>query len=266
MKKGKRKKRSAWWQICVSGISMIAILVAGQVSVAKSLDPDADKILQSMSGYLGSLAAFSMVADIDNEIISKDGQKLQLSSFETFVMARAGKFHVQRKGLFGEATFIFNGKTLTVYGKSLNAYIQKEVSGTTDDVIRAVEGEIGLNVPGADLLFSDPYAILSEGIESSIYIGIAYVNGIACHHVAFREAKVDWQLWVQAGDQPFPLKYVITSKWATGAPQYEVRFREWNPNPEIKTDHFSFVEPKGARRFETIPVNKMGEITGEEGK
>jgi hypothetical protein len=92
--------------------------------------------------------------------------------------------------------------------------------------------ETGLNAPGADLLFSDPYAILSAGIESSVYIGIAYVNGIACHHLAFREAKVDWQLWVQTGDEPFPMKYIITSKWVTGAPQYEVRLREWNPNPD----------------------------------
>ena len=265
MKKSMRERKSDWRQICVVGISIFAFLAVGKVSVAKNLDSDAEKILQSMSDYLGSLTTFSMIADVDNEIISKDGQKIQLSSFETIVLARAGKFHAQRKGLFGEMSLTFDGNTLTVYGKSLNAYIQKEVSGTIDDVIRAVEGEIGLNAPGADLLFSDPYAILSAGIESSIYIGIAYVNGIACHHVAFREAKVDWQLWVQAGDQPFPLKYVITSKWATGAPQYEVRFREWEPNPRIKTDHFSFVVPKDARRLETIPVNMMGEITGEEG-
>lgn len=266
MKKSKRKMQSVWWQICVSAISFIAILATGQVLAAKSLDPDADKILRSMSGYLSSLVAFSMIADVDNEIISSDGQKLQLSSFETVVMARPGKFHVHRKGMFGDVTFIFDGKTLTVYGKSLNSYFQREVSGTSDDAIRAVEMETGLNAPGADLLFSDPYAILSAGIESSVYIGIAYVNGIACHHLAFREAKVDWQLWVQTGDEPFPMKYVITSKWLTGAPQYEVRLREWNPKPGIKAGQFSFLVPKGARKLETIPVNEMGEIIGEEGK
>ena len=260
----KRKMHYNWWQICMTGISLIAILAAGQMSEAKSLDPDADKILQTMSSYLGGLATFSMVVDIDNEIISSDGQKLQLSSFESVVMARPGKFHVLRKGLFGDAAFIFDGKTLTVHGKSLNIYFQREVTGTSDDAIRAVEMETGLNAPGADLLFSDPYAILSAGIESSVYIGIAYVNGIACHHLAFREAKVDWQLWVQAGDEPFPMKYVITSKWLTGAPQYEVRLREWNPNPGIKAGQFSFLVPNGARKLETVSVNEMGEITGEE--
>jgi hypothetical protein len=266
MEKIKRKMQSVWRQICVSGIILIAILATGQVLAAKSLDPDADKILQSMSGYLGSLTAFSMNADIDNEIISRDSQKIQLSSFETVVMERPGKFHVHRKGLFGDVTFIFDGKTLTVYGKNLNAYVLREVSGTTDDAIRAVEMKTGLNLPGADLLFSDPYAILSAGLESSAYIGVAYVNGIECHHLAFRKAKVDWQLWVQTGDEPFPMKYVITSKWATGAPQYEVRLREWNPKPRIKAGQFTFSLPNGARRLETIPVNEMGEITIGEGK
>ena len=54
MTKSKRKMQSVWWQICVSGICLIAILAAGQVSVAKNLDSDAEKILQSMSDYLGS--------------------------------------------------------------------------------------------------------------------------------------------------------------------------------------------------------------------
>ena len=266
MGKIKRKIRSVWRQICVSGIILIATLAIGQVLEAKSLDSDADKILQSMSAYVGSLTAFSVNIDIDNEIITGDGQKIQLSSFETVVMERPGNFHVHRKGMFGELTLIFAGKTLTVYGKTLNAYVQREVTGTTDDAIRVLEIETGLNVPGADLMFSDPYAILSNGLESSVYIGIAYVNGIECHHLAFRKAKVDWQLWVQTGDEPFPMKYVITSKWSTGAPQYEVRLREWNSKPRIKAGEFSFSVPNGARRLEIIPVNEMGEITLEEGK
>ena len=266
MEKIKRKTQSVWRQICVSGIILIAVLATGQVLEAKSLDSDADKILQSMSSYLGSLTAFSMNVDVDNEIISNDGQKIQLSSFETVIMERPGKFRVHRKGMFGDVTFLFDGKTLTVYGKTLNAYVLKEVSGTTDDAIRAVEMDTGLSVPGADLLFSDPYAILSAELESSAYIGVAYVNGIECHHLAFRKAKVDLQLWVQTGSEPFPMKYVITSKWATGAPQYEVRLREWNPKPRIKAGEFSFSVPNGARRLEIIPVNEMGEITLEEGK
>jgi len=53
MEKIKQKMQSAWRQISVLEIIIIPFLATGQVLEAKSLDPDADKILQSMSGYQG---------------------------------------------------------------------------------------------------------------------------------------------------------------------------------------------------------------------
>ena len=250
----------------VLGVALCISLAASPVMSAESVDPDADKILRSMSSYLGGANAFSVNADIDNEVVTHDGQKLQLSSFATVVLERPGKFHIQRKGMIADAEFIFDGKTLTLYGKNLNVYAQVEVAGTIDDAIRAYELETGIPAPGADLLFSDPYAILSSGVKSSRYLGMAYINGVKCHHLAFREAKVDWQLWVKTGDAPLPMKYVITSKWHTAAPQYEVRLRDWNMKPSIKAGKFTFSVPQGARRLETIPVNELGEFTIKEGK
>ena len=250
----------------VLGVAICISLATGPVMSAEGVDPEADKILRSMSSYLGGAKAFIVNADIDNEIVTQEGQKLQLSSYATITLERPAKFHVQRKGMFADVTFIFDGKIVTLYGKKLNVYAQVEAPGTIDDAIRTVEMETGLDAPGADLLFSDPYAVLSSGVDSSAYLGTAYVNGVECHHLSFREAKVDWQLWVQAGDAPLPMKYVITSKWVTGAPQYEVRLRDWNTKPVIKADQFTFSVPKDATRLETIPVNEMGELTIEEGK
>ncbi len=65
--------------------------------------------------------------------------------------------------------------------------------------------------------------MFSSGAVSSGYYGTAYVGGIECHYLSFRSTKVDLQLWVKVGDEPLPMKYVITSKWITGAPQYSVQ-------------------------------------------
>ena len=252
--------------LLVFALEFAFCLAPGPVMSAEGIDPDADSVLKSMSSYLGGIKAFSMNADIDFEVVSRNGQKLQLSSFATAVLKRPEKFHIQRKGMIANLEFIFDGKTLTLYGKNLNVYAQIEAPGTIDDAIRAYELETGIPAPGADLLFDDPYAILSSGVESSAYLGIAYVSGVECHHLAFREEKVDWQLWVKTGDAPLPMKYVITSKWHTAAPQYEIRFRDWNTNPQINDEQFTFSAPEGATRLETIPVNEMGEFIIEEDK
>jgi hypothetical protein len=177
---------------------------------------------------------------------------------------RPNQFHIQRQGMIANADLIFDGETLTVYGNRNNVYTQREVPGTIDDAIRAFELETGIPAPGGDLLFANPYAVLSTGVESSTYIGTAYVNGIECHHLAFREDDVDWQLWVQVGEQPLPMKYVITSKWITAAPQYEIRLRDWNTNPQIAAQQFTFSAPEGATRMEDLPANELAEFTSTE--
>ena len=245
------------WGICLG---------FGPAMGAEGIDPEADRILQAMSSYLAGTKAFSVNADIDNEIITREGQKLQLSSSAALTLERPAKLHAERKSMFSDMTLFFDGKTLTLYGKNLNAFVQMEVPGIIDDAIRMLEMETGLMAPGADLLFSDPYAILSSGVEQSTYLGMAYVDGVACHHLAFREATVDWQLWVREGDAPLPMKYVITSKWQTAAPQYAVRLRDWNTKPGIDAGAFAFQAPQGAKKLDALPVNEMGEITMEEDK
>ncbi|MCW8799908.1 MAG: DUF2092 domain-containing protein, partial [Desulfobacter sp.] len=258
--------RTLWCRVIV-GLALIIGLAAGPAMGAGNMDPDADQILKSMSSYLGGTKAFSMNADIDCEFIAGNGQKLQLSSFASIVVERPQKFFITRQGMFADVELLFDGKTLTLYGKGLNAYAQVDIPGTIDDAVIAYEMEIGIPAPGADLLFTDPYTILSSGVESSAHMGTAYINGVECYHLAFRKAEVDWQLWVKTGDQPLPMKYIITTKWLTGAPQFEIRLRDWNTNPVIKTDRFTFLVPEGAVKLDTIPVNEMGEFEQpQEGK
>ena len=260
MKKRRLTTRAVRRVVLLAGVFLLIGLAAGPARSAEEIDPDADKILRSMSNYLGGLSAFSMNADINNEFVNLDGQKLQLSSFSTILIERPGAFLVTRKGMFADTVFIFDGKTVTIYGRKLNVYAQFDCSGSIDDAIWTVEHEMGLNAPGADLLFTDPYSILSSGVVEANYIGAAYVNGVECHHLAFREDKTDWQLWVKTGDEPLPMKYVITSKWVTGAPQYTVCLRDWNTKPRIDPNRFKFTVPEGAQKLENIPVNELGEL------
>ena len=89
---------------------------------------------------------------------------------------------------------------------------------------------------------------------------MANVGGVESHHLAFRGPRVDWQIWIQDGANPLPMKYVITSKWVAGAPQYSVRFRNWKTNPKIDAARFEFEVPSGARELKTLSINEVGEI------
>jgi hypothetical protein len=217
-----------------------------------------------MSSYLGGLAAFSVQGDVDDEVIDLASQKLQLSSSPNLVVERPNRFYAQRQGPLADVEAIFDGQTLTLPGKEHQVYAQLETPGTIDRAITQLRAETGLDAPGRDLFYADPYPGLMTDVIRGAYIGTAYVNGTECHHLAFRAAKVDWQIWIQTGDRPLPMKYVITSKWVTGAPEYAVRFRDWNTEPKIEAARFTFVPPQGAKRLENIVVDQLGTLMFEE--
>ena len=77
------------------------------------------------------------------------------------------------------------------------------------------------------------------------------IDGVECHHLAFRNADVDWQIWIQSGDKPLPKRYVITSRWITGAPQFSLNMT-WDTEPEFSNDIFNFIVPEKAQKIELI--------------
>jgi hypothetical protein len=250
----------------LSGAVVIAsALTAGAALGAEGIDPKAEGVLKSMSAYMATVKAFSVNTDIDFEILTKEHQKIQFSSFATAVVERPGRLHIERAGEFADSEIYFDGKTLTLYGKNLNVYAQLDAPGTIDDAIRAYEWRTGIPAPGADLLFNDPYKVLMEGVEKATYVGSTQVDGVECHHLAFRKDEVDWQLWVQTGDRPLPMKYVITSKWQAAAPQYAIRYRGWNTQPSIGAKQFTFVPPAGATRLDKLTLDELGEFSPEQG-
>lgn len=246
-------------------MSVVFGVCAGAASAADGINPDADEILRAMSRYLAGTPAFSMSADIGNEVVTLQGEKLQFISSATAVVQRPSRMHMTRRGRFADAEMFFDGKQLTLYGKSINAYVQKDQAGTLDQALDTLEKGLGISLPGGDLLIADPYKALTASVTSSSYLGISYVSGVAAHHLAFRTPKVDWQIWVKEGNEPLPLKYVITTTWTTGAPQYSVQFSNWNTKPSIPANRFTFVAPKDAKRIDALSIDEMGEPSAPQG-
>lgn len=243
-------------------------LACGAASAADDIDPEATRILKSMSDYLAGTKALTVAGDIDFEVVTKAGEKLQLSSFVKLTLARPAGMYLERTGMFADVQMYFDGKSLTAFSKPDNGYAQIELAGSNDDAILAYELETGIPAPGADLLFSNPYEVLIEGVESARYIGSTVIDGVEVDHLAFREDLVDWQIWVQTGEAPLPLKYVITSKWDAFAPQYQIRLHGWNTQPEIAKTRFAFEPPKAASKIQISAFGDAAELgtTQEDGK
>ncbi len=189
-------------------------------------DGKALEILKSMSEHLAAQQSFSATFEAGIEVVTDDLEKIQFNSSGTISLERPDKLRAKRTGGYTDVDLVFDGKEAIVHVLHEKSYARLGVSGTIDDFVHMLLAD-GLVLPGADLILSDTFAALSEGVIESKHVGLGVINGVECEHLAFRNKDTDWQLWVRAGDEPIPCKYVITSKHVTGAPQYSLVVHDW---------------------------------------
>jgi hypothetical protein len=154
---------------------------------------------------------------------------------------------------------LFDGKTLTLLGKTENVYGQVEAPGTIDQLIDSLRAK-GRPVPGADLLVSNAYDKLMANVVNVMDLGSGVINGVECDHFAFRTKDLDWQIWVAQGATPYPCRYVITSKKTAQAPQYSVTVRDWKAGDAVGAEDFSFKNTSGAKQMDLTKLPNMDEL------
>ncbi|WP_126698486.1 DUF2092 domain-containing protein [Aquibium carbonis] len=242
------------------GVWLLTLLVPLPASAQPVMSEDADAVLKRMSDYLGGLSSLSMDYEADLEFITGEGQKLQSISTGSITLSRPDGLHITRFGPLVDSELFYDGQTISLSSEDINSYFQMEASDRLDVAIEEFRVETGFTAAGADLLLTNTYEALNEGVVTGDHVGSAVIDGVVCYHLAFRGKDVDWQIWIRGDEQPLPMKYVITTKWMTGAPQYSVRLRNWNIDPQIDDDLFKFEAPSGAKRLDALTVDEIGEI------
>ncbi|MGH6933786.1 MAG: DUF2092 domain-containing protein [Dongiaceae bacterium] len=223
-------------------------------------DDDASRILKAMSDYLTSQKGMSAKLDMELEVITSDIQKIQFSSSGEVIFSRPDKLRLERLGGYSHVELVFDGKMLTLVDKDRNVFGQAEASGTVDQLIDKLRQELGIELPGGDLLLSNMYDVLSAPILAAKHIGRGIVDGVECEHLAFRNADTDWQIWIEVGDRPVPRKYVITTKTMAAAPQYSLRLHDWSFDPAPGADAFKFTPPEGAKKVAIVELTNIDEL------
>ena len=217
---------------------------------ARRLDPRADDILKKMGALLAAAPRFALEAEETFDEVSENAPRVQLTNLRRVGIERPSRFAADVTGDTLTRASWYDGRTLTVLDKARNAYLSVEAPGTIDAVLDKVADEYGVVIPLTDLLYADPYATLSEGVLYGEYLGLHQAAGVLCHHLAFSQATIDWQIWIEAGEQPLPRKLVITYVDEPGQPQYAAVIRRITLDPKFPEGLFQFEAPEGATRID----------------
>lgn len=231
----------------IVGTLVATIFVAAPDRSAFADEAAAKSILQSMSDYLASRKALAFTYDSTFDVVTEEGQTLGIASSGNVVLERPDDVMATRKGGFTDVEILSDGKDVTLVGKNANAYVTIEAPGSVDQLIDTLHDEYGFPLPAGDLLVSDPYAALMDGVTDVKDLGAGVIGGVDCDHLAFRTETVDWQIFIAQGDQPLPCRYVITSKDVPGAPRYEIVFGDWKTGEDVPETSFTYDNKDGAK-------------------
>ena len=231
-----------------------AATAAPQAEKPTAPSPDPRQILQKMCDFLKAQQQFTYKAEVADDQVYYGGKKLQYEiDLETFVK-RPDRLRVNAEGDLVDKQFYFDGKTITLYDKDHNVYGTMEVPPDIESALEKANKEFGVRVALTDLASPNLWELVNKRIKHSLYVGQSKIRGVLCHHLSFDGDNVQFQVWIDAGDQPLPRKVVLTHKNLPGSPQWTAYLSDWNFSPQFPENLFAFTPPPGAEKIKFVPV------------
>jgi len=231
---------------------------SGEAATSRQTIPgverQADRILREMSAYLSAAMAFTFHADVTYDNVVDDSQMVQYGGTAEVSVRRPDRLRAEYRGDERQSSVVFDGRTATIHDLAMNVYSVTEVPAGLDAAVDHVFDEYGFTVPIADFVYTDPYQALTGFVDSGFWVGLHSVDGTPCHHLAFSQETIDWQIWIDSGPRPLPRKLVITYKDEPGSPQYTARLSRWDLQPRLSNHYFEFHPPIGADEIEFLVV------------
>ncbi len=226
------------------------VAASGKVEVIMALD--------GMSRYLRSLDKFTIEADATYDEVLENGQKIQLNRSVHIKADMPSALWAKASSRYSNQEFFYNGKTFTISTPELGYYASFATSGTVGKVIIAARDKYDIEMPLSDLFLWGSQQDTDRDVNDAFIVGFDTIHGTDCIQYAISGDEIDWQIWIQTGKTPLPLKMVITSREQTSQPQYSV-VMHWNTAPTLQEDIFIFTPAEGAQKinFQTAMAAKQ---------
>ena len=204
--------------------------------------------LSGMAAYLATLPGFEVSLVGSYDAVQESGQKIEFNEVRAVAVSRPDKLRVEQRRSDGVLDLVvFDGKTMTVFNGEAGVYAQAPQPGSLDDAVVYFVRDLGMRLPLAALLTTRFEAELQQRVTSVDYVEYTEILPLPAHHIAGRTAAVDFQVWIADGDQPLPLRIVLTYVNEPGQPQFRAQFLDWRLQAPEGTGAFTFTPPADAR-------------------
>jgi hypothetical protein len=230
-------------------LSLAAAAAAGaQTEAETAIEPEAMAAMDRMSAALRALPGFRFDADTTMEEVLETGQKLQFGGKLEVSARKPGGFRIAAHADTVDREYIYDGRSLTIFAPRYNYYAVVPAPPSNGQIIDKARTELGIELPLADPFIWNSDQTMRSRIKSAFALRPETIEGRSCFHYAFRQEKVDWQIWIEEGERALPCKMIVTSTSDPSLPQY-VAVIHWRDTNDPPVSEFTFTPPAEAKRI-----------------
>jgi len=184
------------------------------------------------------------------DAVQPNGYKVEWNELRTVTLKRPDRLRVESERSDGARSLVlFDGKQITTFDESGNVYAQAQHPGTVDQAVYYFVHDLGMRLPLAIMLLDRLPAELQQRVQSVEYVEKTATLGVPADHIAAKTPTVDFQVWIAEGDQPLPMRVVLTYRNAPGQPQFRAQFSDWKLGINSSDNVFAFTPPAGAKKI-----------------
>jgi hypothetical protein len=229
-----------------------------RVNSTSKFDDQAVEVLKGMTDKLSEASQITIRATQETDPALLEMKDKPESASLTATLKRPDRFLATTTSEDRERRIFYDGETFSMFYVSENFYAQKKMPGDFDAMAEQLQEKFGFAPPVSELLLSDPYAYLMDGLQSLSYVGEESVEGTPCHHLSAVEESITWNVWITV-DELLLLELVATATSIEGQPEIRVQVAEIDLSAQLDDAMFAFEPPPGATKIRMVPVDEIYE-------
>jgi hypothetical protein len=206
--------------------------------------------LKATSARLANARSLSFTAITTYESPARDDQPLYYSTLSQVTLRRPNKLRVITPGDGPPSDFYYDGKSFLAYSPAARLAAVAPAPPTLEAAMKEAYDKAAIYFPFSEVLVSDPYANLSEGLTSAFVVGQSHVVGdTVTDMVAIANERVQAEIWIGVDDGlPREIRAVYPADPARS--RYEIQFSNWRVNPPTQDADFTSAAALKAGRMD----------------
>jgi hypothetical protein len=213
------------------------------------LEPRAIDILKAASARLAAAKTMSFTAIVSYESPSRLGPPLIYSTKSEVTLQRPDKLKVITLGDGPPSEFYYDGKTMMAFAPTENLVAVADAPPTIDAALQAAYDSAAIYFPFTDLVVTDPYKDIADGLKVAFYIGQSIVvDGVTTDMVAYITGDVFVQAWIGTEDK-LPRRVYAVYLNDRARLRHVLALSNWKVDGEIPAGAFASAKAASAQRI-----------------